>query len=101
MRLSIDRGALATGLALLLVGCGSSLPSGEAATGGTGGGNRGEWGAICNQIAPDGATFSVCRDAASDQGGNDGKGGKGGLGGSESGPVDATFDLPPAPVGAE
>ena len=40
MTLSMNRGALAVGLALLL-GCGSSLPSSEGATGGTGGGNQG------------------------------------------------------------
>ncbi len=97
MTISMTRGALAFGLALLLVGCGSSLPSGEGATGGAGGGNVGAGGAVCRQVAPDGAVFSVCPDA-SGQGGN---GGKGGNGGGGSGPVDAHPDLPPAPVGAE
>ena len=103
MTISMKRGALAVGLVLLLVGCGSSLPSGQGATGGTGGGNPGEGGAICNQVAPDGATFSICADASGEGGG----GGSGGQGGkparavATSGPVDATTDLPPAPVGAE
>ena len=103
MTISMNRGALAVGLALLLVGCGSSLPSGAGATGGTGGGNEGEGGAICNQRAPDGAVYSICADASGQggHGGQGGKAGKAGFGGGDSGPVDATDDLPAAPVGAE
>lgn len=99
MTISKNRGALAVGLALLLVGCGSSLPAGEGATGGTTGGNVGAGGAICRQVAPDGAVYSVCSDASA-EGGAGGKKATGGTGG-DSGPFDAKPDLPTPPVGAE
>jgi hypothetical protein len=107
MKISMSRGALVVGLTLLLVGCGSSLPPVEGATGGIGGGgNHGEGGAICTQRAPDGATFSICADASGEggggvSGGQGSNGGNGGKAGSDSGPVDATTDLPAPPVGAE
>jgi len=67
MMSSMNRGALAVGLAVVLTGCGASLLPGSNGTGGTGGGNVGAGGAICLP----GASCAL---------------GTGGLGGKDGGP---------------